>query len=147
MALAHVLRTASTTLEDYQMDSNIRLIAGTFRRVLGICGVMFTLLAVGCGSNSVTQTPVLSITKTHTGNFTQGQQNATYVVTVSNGTGAGPTSGTVTVTETAPAGLTLVSMAGTGWTCSATTCTRSDALAAGTGYSAITVTANVAASA
>ena len=68
------------------MDSSIRLIAGTFRRVLGICAVMSALLAFGCGSNSVTQTPVLSITKTHTGNFTQGQQNATYVVTVSNGT-------------------------------------------------------------
>ena len=57
--------------------------------------------------------PVLSITKTHTGNFTQGQTNATYTVTVSN-TGNAPTSGTITVTETVPSGLTLVSMAGTG---------------------------------
>jgi uncharacterized protein (TIGR03437 family) len=94
-------------------------------------------------------TPVLSIAKSHTGNFTQGQNGATYSVTVSNATGAGPTSGTATVTETVPAGLTLVSMAGTGWTCSTggNTCARSDPLAAGASYPAITVTVNVAANA
>ena len=58
--------------------------------------------------------PVLSIAKTHSGTFTQGQGGATYSATVSNGTGAGPTSGVVTVTETVPAGEILVSMAGTG---------------------------------
>jgi len=87
--------------------------------------------------------PSLSITKTHSGNFAQGQQNATYNVTVSNASGAAPTSGTVTVTETVPAGLTLVSMSGTGWNCSNTSCTRSDALAGGTNYPGITVTVNV----
>jgi hypothetical protein len=62
-----------------------------------------------------------------------------------------PSSGGVTVTETAPAGLALVSMAGTGWTCSspnpANVCTRSDALGAGAAYPVITVTVNVAANA
>ena len=86
---------------------------------------------------------LLSITKTHTGNFTQGQQNATYTVTVSNGMGAGATNGTVTVTETLPPGLTLVSMAGTGWTCGANNCTRSDALNGGSSYVPITVAVNV----
>ena len=38
---------------------------------------------------------VLGITQAPTGNFTQGQQNAAYTVTVSNAAGAGPTSGTV----------------------------------------------------
>jgi uncharacterized repeat protein (TIGR01451 family) len=92
--------------------------------------------------------PVLAITKTHTGNFTQGQTNATYTVTVSN-TGNAPTSGTVTVTETVPSGLVLVSMAGTGWTCPSpgNACSRSDALAAGASYPAITVTVNVSATA
>ncbi|HEV2730889.1 MAG TPA: protease pro-enzyme activation domain-containing protein, partial [Terriglobales bacterium] len=75
--------------------------------------------------------PVLSITKTHTGNFTQGQQHATYTVTVSNRANAAPTSGTVTVTDIPPSGLTLVSMTGTGWTCAASNCTRSDALNGG----------------
>jgi len=90
--------------------------------------------------------PVLAITKTHTGNFTQGQTGATYTMTVDNKAGTAPTDGTtVTVTETVPSGLTLVSMAGTGWTCpaSGTTCTRSDALAIGMSYPAITVTVNV----
>jgi hypothetical protein len=91
--------------------------------------------------------PSLEITKSHTGNFTQGQQGATYTVTVSNGANAGPTTGTVTVTDTIPAGLTLASMAGTGWTCSANNCTRSDALAGGTSYPVITVTVNVASTA
>src|SRR5262249_18556418 len=87
--------------------------------------------------------PVLRITKTHIGNFTQGQQNATYTVTVSNRTNATPTSGTVTVTETPSSGLTLVSMTGIGWTCLANNCRRSDALNGGESYSAITVTVNV----
>ncbi len=91
--------------------------------------------------------PVLSITKTHVGNFVQGQVNAVYTVTVLNH--GGPTNGTVTVTEMVPAGETLVSMAGTGWSCSGATCTRSDVLGAGfsTSYPAITVLVNVAANA
>ena len=57
-----------------------------------------------------------------------------------------PGSGGVTVTETAPDGLTLLSMAGTGWTCGnpANVCSRSDVLAGGASYPAITVTVNVA---
>ncbi len=91
--------------------------------------------------------PILSLTKTHAGNFTQGQAGATYAVTVSNAASGGPTNGTVTVTETAPSGLSLVSMAGTGWTCTTLQipmCTRSDVLAAGASFPAITVTVNVA---
>ena len=64
-----------------------------------------------------TNPPTLSIATTHSGNFTQGQSNSLYTINVSNQAGAGTTSGTVTVTESVPAGLTLVSMAGTGWTC------------------------------
>ncbi len=97
---------------------------------------------------TISQTPALSISKTHSGNFTVGQQLATYTVTVSNSSATG-TSGTVTVTENVPSGLTLVSMAGTGWTCppGGKTCTRSDPLAGGASYLPITVTVNVAATA
>lgn len=86
-----------------------------------------------------------SLSKTHTGNFAQGQLNATYSVTATNPAGGGATSGTVTVSEAVPAGLTLVSMAGTGWTCPAggSSCTRSDSLASGASYPPITVTVNV----
>jgi uncharacterized repeat protein (TIGR01451 family) len=91
-------------------------------------------------------TPV-TISKTHTGNFAQGQTGATYTVTVSNAAGAAATSGVVTVTDTVPTGLTLVSMAGTGWSCPSNACTRSDALNPGSSYPPITVTVNVAANA
>jgi hypothetical protein len=88
--------------------------------------------------------PLLSITSSHTGKFMQGQMNAIYTITVLN-SGPGPTVGVVTVTDTLPVGLTLVSMAGPpGWSCTGAICTRSDALAAGANYPAITATVNVA---
>jgi hypothetical protein len=98
---------------------------------------------------AVPGTTALSIAKSHSGNFTQGQANAVYTVTVSNQAGASPTSGAVTVTENVPTGLTLASMAGTGWTCpsSGNTCTRSDSLIGGSSYPAITVAVNVASNA
>jgi uncharacterized protein (TIGR03437 family) len=89
----------------------------------------------------------LSVSKTHSGSFSQGQTGVTYSVTVSNGAAAGPTSGVVTVTENPPTGLTLVSMTGSGWSCAGGTCTRSDVLSPGFSYPAITVTANVASNA
>ena len=93
-----------------------------------------------------TPLPALSISSTHAGNFWQGESSATYSLIVGNGATAGSTSGAVTVTETVPTGMTLVSMAGTGWTCTTLpTCTRNDALAGGGSYPAITVTVNVAA--
>ena len=92
---------------------------------------------------------LLSVTKSHTGNFTLGQTGATYSVTVSNAGGAGSTSGTVTLSETIPEGMTLQSMSGGGWSCDSTTaaCTRSDALGANASYQPITVAVNVASNA
>lgn len=93
---------------------------------------------------TVTQLPDLTIAKSHTGNFTQGQSGATYSITATN-SGFAPTSGTVTVVDTLPAGLTATAINGTGWTCvlGTLTCTRSDALAAGASYPVITLTVNV----
>jgi hypothetical protein len=55
--------------------------------------------------------------------------------------------GTVTVSDTLPAGLVPTGATGTGWTCGVVaqvvTCTRSDALAAAASYPPITVTVNV----
>jgi hypothetical protein len=89
--------------------------------------------------------PLLTISKSHAGNFAVGDTGDIYTVTVSNTAGAGPTNGTVTVTDAIPSGLTLDSMAGTGWTCAAASnvCTRGDVLAAGASYPAITVTVDV----
>ena len=93
-----------------------------------------------------TAVPDLTITKTHAGNFSQGQSGAAYTITVSNA-GEGASIGAVNVIEALPSGLTLVSMAGNGWSCNNNTCTRSDALAAGSSYPTITVTVNVGSSA
>ncbi len=96
---------------------------------------------------TVNPLPVLSITLTNAQSFTQGQNGATYTATVSNSASAGPTTGTVTVTQTTPAGLTFVSMSGTGWNCASNTCSRADVLAANSSYPAITITVNVASNA
>ena len=87
--------------------------------------------------------PVLAISKSHTGNFTQGDTGDTYAIQVSNN-GPGPTGGTVTVKEVPPAGLTVTGMSGNNWSCSGDTCTRSDVLNASSSYDLITVTVNVA---
>jgi uncharacterized repeat protein (TIGR01451 family) len=94
---------------------------------------------------TINQLPDLTITKSHVGNFTQGQVGATYSITATN-SGSAATSGTVTVVDTLPSGLTASAISGTGWTCTLATltCTRSDALAAGSSYPVITVTVNVA---
>ncbi|MET8630533.1 hypothetical protein ABZW30_43700 [Kitasatospora sp. NPDC004669] len=88
--------------------------------------------------------PSLTLSKTHTGNFTQGQ-HGTYTITVGNN-GNAPTDGTtVTMHDTLPPGLTAADINGPGWTCdlSAVTCTRSDALSAGQSYPDITLTVGV----
>ncbi len=94
------------------------------------------------------QLPDLTISKMHVGNFTQGQTGAAYTITVTN-SGAGPTSGTVTVSDALPSGLMATAISGTGWTCTqpSGTCTRSDVLAANASYPAITLMVNVAANA
>jgi len=106
-------------------------------------GVVSGVFFGGAGSLS---TPILGIKKTHAGNFTQGQ-NDTYSVIVSNLANAAPTNGQVTVAETLPSGLTLVSMTGNDWSCGGLYCSRSDALAGGNSYPPITVTVTVAANA
>jgi uncharacterized repeat protein (TIGR01451 family) len=89
--------------------------------------------------------PLLTIRSTHSGSFTQGQNGATYTLTVSNALGAGP-SGTVTVAEILPAGLTLANMSGSGWNCGNGSCTSTSSLSGGSA-STIAVTVNVSTSA
>ena len=92
----------------------------------------------------------MTISLSHTGNFQQGDSADNYTITVNN-VGAGPTTGQVTVTDTLPTGLTPTAASGTGWTTSISgqtvTATRSDVLAAGASYPALTVTVSVASNA
>jgi uncharacterized repeat protein (TIGR01451 family) len=94
---------------------------------------------------NINQAPDLTIVKSHSGNFLQGQVGATFSITASN-IGLGPTTGTVTVVDSLPLGLTATAMAGSGWACTVATltCTRSDVLAASQPYPIITLTVNVA---
>ncbi|HEV1996486.1 MAG TPA: FG-GAP-like repeat-containing protein [Candidatus Acidoferrum sp.] len=98
-------------------------------------------------ANLTVQPADLTITKTHTGNFSRGQTGATYTITVTN-SGQGPTVGTVTVVDNlpnVPNTLVATAMSGTGWTCTlgTLTCTRSDVLAPAGSYPPITLTVNV----
>src|SRR5690349_16040160 len=76
------------------------------------------LLTAACAVVCAQPPPDLTIAKAHVGtSFTQGQSGA-YTLTVSNA-GPGATTGTITVTDTLPAGLTFASGTGSGWSCSA----------------------------
>src|SRR5207244_644671 len=114
---------------------------------------------------TVTQKPVLSIVKTHAADpdpWTQGESGHQYTITVSNGSASsvGPTTGTVTVLDTVPTGLTPTAATGTGWhhgdltgtdscaiSAQTVTCARADTLTRGSSYPVITVSVSVAANA
>jgi uncharacterized repeat protein (TIGR01451 family) len=86
----------------------------------------------------------LTITSTHTGNFTRPQTGATYTLTVTNSGGV-DTIALITVTDTLPAGLTATAIDGLNWICTLSPlgCTRGDTLFAGTSFEPITITVNV----
>ena len=88
--------------------------------------------------------PDLTITKSHTGNFTQGTTGVYNIVVTNSGTGS--TTGTVTVTDVLPGGMTLASFTGTNWTCTGTTtvtCTSTQVVTAGNPFPTIALTVNV----
>jgi mucin-19 len=110
------------------------------------------------GNNSSTvitpvNAPDVIVTKSHNGNFTVGVNNF-YTLTAHNIGLQATTAATLTVTDTLPAGLTFVSAAGTGWTCTLNipvagdnvvggqrmVCTSTTAIAASTSAPPITLT-------
>ena len=108
-------------------------------------GQIITTNDTATDPTTINQLPDMTITKSHVGNFTQGQVGATYTLTATN-SGAAITSGVVTVTDTLPVGLTATAISGSGWSCvlGTLTCTRNDGLAAGASYPVITLTVDVA---
>jgi hypothetical protein len=98
--------------------------------------------------NLTVNPPAISVTKSHTGNFTQGQQGAQFSVNVSNA-GPGPTAGTLTVTDILQSQFSPASTPGTGtdWNCSSSgqtiTCTNSDSIQSGSSYPPLTLNVNV----
>jgi hypothetical protein len=87
--------------------------------------------------------PGLSILCSHVGTFVSGGIGR-YIITVTPVVSS--TSGTVAVTDALPAGMTLTSMSGSGWTCLGNTCSRSDVISPGSSYT-IDVVVSVSASA
>ena len=130
--------TLVVTVSANAASSVTNLVSATNANALGVTGSDLTLIGA-----------VLTIAKSHAGNFTRGQSVAVYSVTVSNSAGASAASGLVTVTESLPAGLTAISMSGTNWNCAqpAGPCTRSDTLQPGATYPSITVMVSVASNA
>jgi uncharacterized repeat protein (TIGR01451 family) len=98
----------------------------------------------------VTATPNLALVKRAVGTFTVGQPG-TFQLVVRN-TSLSPTTGTTTLIDTLPTGLTFASGTGTGWSCTTpgnpavANCTRPTPILAGDS-AIVTLTVNVAASA
>jgi hypothetical protein len=90
--------------------------------------------------------PVLSLSKSASGTFTQGQ-TAEWDITVSNTASGGSTAGaTTTVSDTLPGGYMLSSFSGTGWGCSGTTtvtCTSSQSVAGGSSFNTLKLMVSV----
>ncbi len=100
------------------------------------------------GSNQTFVTgPDLTLAKTHNGTFQKGG-NGSFSIVVTNA-GSTASSGSLTLTETPPAGMSINLMSGSGWTYNATnqTCSRSDSLAAGASYPPVTVNVSFSANA
>src|SRR3984957_9047765 len=111
-------------------------------------------LATGWCLNFTQNAPVLTINKSHTGNFVQGQQGSQFAIVVGN-SGPGSAGGAIgiTVTDVMPAGLTPAASpgSGTGWSCSSVsqtiTCTNATVVASGSSFPTLTLNVNVAANA
>jgi hypothetical protein len=98
-------------------------------------------------SITIDPAPVLSVSKSHTGGFTQGS-TAEWDITVNNTATGSTTSGAVTVSDTLPSGYTLSSYAGSGWSCSGTgaasvSCNSSSAISGGSSFPQIQLIVNV----
>ena len=104
--------------------------------------------------NITVNPPVLSLSGSHSGSFTQGDTGDTYTITVANPSGPGSTAGTLTLTDTLPTGLTATAFSqtahtggGTGsdWSCTTSplSCTRTSAMAPGESDT-LTLTVDVA---
>ncbi len=145
----------------YAASNGATTLAGVFSSQIGNGTWSLFSQTVGNGTTGaigsacltfVVTPPVLAISKSHVGNFTQGTTGNTYTLQVTNN-GPGPTGGTAATviddTTTSASGLTITAMSGTNWTCNvgSKTCTSADVVVAGSAYPDITVTVSVAANA
>jgi hypothetical protein len=110
-------------------------------------------------ANDVTQDPTTILPPPHPdlapfmnhsfNNFVQGQSGGFYRIDITN-VGTATTSGTVTVSDTLPTGLTATDVSGIGWTCTVgatSACTQSTPLVINDSYAPIFITVAIAANA
>jgi hypothetical protein len=121
---------------------------GSKSNKISVSGAGVTSVTSASDSIPVDANATLGVSLGHSGTFTQGGQAGEWDITVNN-TGAGSTTGTITVTDVLPAGYTLHGSSSTGsaWTCSGpgattVTCTTSSVIGAGSS-SMISLTVNV----
>ncbi len=117
--------------------------------LLSSCLICLVGALSGCGGSSGigSSSPAWNIGISQAGNFAPSGTGQYSIGVANNGSAA--TSGTVTVNDSLPSVFNANGISGAGWTCTLSTvsCTRSDALATGASYPAITLNVRVAASA
>jgi alpha-tubulin suppressor-like RCC1 family protein len=101
----------------------------------------------GTDTITIITPPLLAVTKSHTGTFTQGS-TAQWSIVVSNIATGTTTSGTVMVADTLPTGYTVNAASGTNWSCSGTgtntlACSNSETVEGGSSFPTITLTVKV----
>ena len=111
-----------------------------------------SFLTGGWCVNLTENLPSVSVTKSHTATFTEGQQDVPFTVSITNngpGSTGDPTGGNnpLTLTDTLNTAFSYASSSGTGWSCSATaqtvTCTNDSTVAQGSSYTPLTINVNV----
>jgi uncharacterized repeat protein (TIGR01451 family) len=146
---------AASGTATYTVTGTVNVASGSIANTASVSLDATWLAESNAANNTATDTDTvvsaadLSITKVAATTFAV-DNNASYTLTVRNN-GPQSATGTITVTDTLPAGLSYVSATGTGWTCAnssgTVTCTMPGPLANATNAPAITLTVLVAAAA
>jgi uncharacterized repeat protein (TIGR01451 family) len=120
--------------------------SGSINNTVSVSGA--GVIAINSNTDSVTiQTPpVLAVSKTHSGGFTQGSTAVWSIAVSNNAAASSQTSGTTTVSDMLPTGYTLSGNSGSGWSCSGTVtvnCNSSQVVSDGGSFSTLQLTVNV----
>lgn len=142
---------AASGTATYTVTGTVNVSSGSITNTATVSLQATWLTESSSANNTATDTDTvvaaadLSITKAAATTFAAGNQ-ASYTLTVRNN-GPQSAAGTITVTDTLPAGLTFFSASGTGWTCGnssgTVTCTRAGPVTSGTTLPAISITVTV----
>jgi hypothetical protein len=133
-----------TFQKKHVLEASGNYLAGEFNGDSQIDFIVFDSSELRVYLSSAPTEPDLVVSLTRGGPFGEGQMGATYIITVTN-EGA-LASGTVTITDTLPAGFIATAMAGNGWSCllGTLTCTTEvTSLATDVSLPPITLTVNV----